>query len=165
LDPDYAARIHPNDRQRILRALGVFEATGKRFSWWHSQTPPPPPIEVLRIGLRLPLDTLAPLLAQRIDKMLACGALEEAKAAYAMNTDARAPGWSGIGCSELHQYLAGTLSLSDACALWIKNTRAYAKRQLTWFNADKRILWFAPHETTAILDVVASFVQERDHKA
>lgn len=156
-DPDYAARIHPNDRQRILRALGVFEVTGKCFSWWHSQTPPPPDMDVLRIGLRLPLDTLAPRLSVRIDQMLASGAWEEARAAYAQNPDARAPGWSGIGCVELHACLSGTLSLTEACTLWVKNTRAYAKRQLTWFNADKRILWFAPDETQGVLEAVASF--------
>lgn len=157
IDPDYAARIHPNDRQRILRALGVFEVTGKRFSWWHSQTPPPPDMDVLRIGLRLPLDALAPRLTVRIDQMLASGAWEEARAAYAQNPNVHAPGWSGIGCVELHACLSGTLSLADACALWVKNTRAYAKRQLTWFNADKRILWFTPNETQGVLEAVASF--------
>ena len=161
IDPAYAARIHENDRQRIVRALCVYEATGKTFSWWHSQTPPPRDTDVLRIGLRLPLDTLTPLLARRIDLMLEAGALEEARSEYAVFPDGTLPGWSGIGCRELHLYLSGVLSLDAARELWIKNTRAYAKRQLTWFNADSRIQWFAPNEDKEILTVVREWHQRK----
>ncbi len=154
IDPAYAARIHANDRQRIVRALCVLEATGKTFSWWHSQTPPPLDIDVLRIGLKLPLDVLTPLLARRIGMMLEAGALEEARAEYARCPEGTLPGWSGIGCRELHQYLSGEMAFQSACDLWIKNTRAYAKRQLTWFNADSRIRWFAPGEDAAVLECV-----------
>ena len=160
IDPAYAARIHENDRQRIVRALCVYEATGKTFSWWHGQTPPPREADVLRIGLRLPLDTLTPLLARRIDLMLEAGALDEARAEYASFPDGTLPGWSGIGCRELHSYLSGALPLDAARELWIKNTRAYAKRQLTWFNADSRIQWFAPDEGKEILAVVKGWHQQ-----
>lgn len=119
IDPAYAARIHENDRQRIVRALCVYQATGKTFSWWHSQTPPPRDADVLRIGLRLPLDTLTPLLARRIDLMLEAGALEEARSEYAVFPEGTLPGWSGIGCRELHLYLSGVLSLDAARELWI----------------------------------------------
>ena len=158
LDPVYAARIHANDRQRIVRALCVHEATGKTFSWWHGQTPPPRDADVLRIGLRLPLDTLTPLLAKRIDKMLAAGAVEEARAEYASYPDGTLPGWSGIGCRELHHFFCGAMPLEAARDLWIKNTRAYAKRQLTWFNADSRIRWFGPDEGRVILDLVRDWL-------
>ena len=161
IDPAYAARIHENDRQRIVRALCVYEATGKTFSWWHSQTPPPRDADVLRIGLRLPLDTLTPLLARRIDLMLEAGALEEARSEYAVYPEGTLPGWSGIGCRELHLYLSGVLSLDAARELWIKNTRAYAKRQLTWFNADSRIQWFAPNEGKEILTLVSEWQQRK----
>lgn len=160
IDPAYAARIHENDRQRIVRALCVYEATGKTFSWWHSQTPPPREADVLRIGLRLPLDTLTPLLARRIDLMLEAGALDEARAEYVLSPDGALPGWSGIGCRELHLHLSGALPLDAARELWIKNTRAYAKRQLTWFNADNRIQWFAPDEGKEILTVVKKWHQQ-----
>ena len=161
IDPAYAARIHKNDRQRIVRALCVYEATGKTFSWWHSQTPPPREADVLRIGLRLPLDMLTPLLEQRIDLMLEAGALDEARSEYNVFPDGTLPGWSGIGCRELHLYLSGTLSLDAARELWIKNTRAYAKRQLTWFNADKRIQWFSPDEGKDILSLVSEWHQRK----
>lgn len=154
-DPAYAARIHPNDTQRLIRALGVHETTGQTFSWWHSQTPPPPPYDVLRLGLRLPLDELTPRLAARVDAMLALGALDEARAALDRCADPSAPGWSSIGCAELFAHLHGDLSLDEARARWIQSTRAYAKRQLTWFNADKRILWFRPGEEELLLAAVS----------
>ena len=157
IDPDYAARIHEHDRQRIVRALCVYESTGKTFSWWHRQTPPPREMDVLRIGLRLPLDDLTPLLARRIDAMIDAGAVDEARAEYAIHPDGALPGWSGIGCRELHQYLCGELSFEAARLLWIKNTRAYAKRQLTWFNADSRIRWFGPDQAEDVVKLVRSW--------
>ncbi len=162
IDPAYAFRIHANDRQRIVRALCVYEATGKTFSWWHAQTPPPREADVLRIGLRLPLDTLTPLLAHRIDLMLEAGALDEARCEYGLFPDGTLPGWSGIGCRELHLYLSGVLPLDAARELWIKNTRAYAKRQLTWFNADNRIQWCAPSEGKEILAAVRERQQRKN---
>ncbi len=158
LDPAYAARIHPRDRQRIVRALEVHAATGKTFTWWHEHTPPPPALRVLRLGLRLPLELLTPLLEQRIRLMLEAGALDEAKHALEHCPDPRAPGWSGIGCAELYALLQGRVSLDEACALWLKNTRAYAKRQLTWFRADPRIRWFSPDETPQAIRCVEEWL-------
>ena len=158
LDPAYAARIHPRDRQRIVRALEVYEATGRTFSWWHGQTPPPPAADVLRVGLALPLDELTPRLERRIEAMLKAGALEEAREAFARCPDPLAPGWSGIGCAELLAVLRGELNPDAAKALWLKNTRAYAKRQLTWFRADPRILWFEPDQTEQACAVAESWL-------
>ncbi|MDL2267723.1 tRNA (adenosine(37)-N6)-dimethylallyltransferase MiaA, partial [Desulfovibrio sp. OttesenSCG-928-G15] len=142
-DPLYAAKIHPNDKQRITRALEVQQATGKSFSQWHAQSMSDSPFKACKIGIGLPLDELTPLLAKRIDLMLAEGAIDEARAALQKEPDPTAPGWSGIGCAEIFQYLSGTLSLEECKSLWLKNTRAYAKRQLTWFRADPEIVWFS----------------------
>ena len=98
------------------------------------------------------LAELEPLLARRIDDMLKRGALEEALAAMERCPDPRAPGWSSIGSAEVYEYLAGRLSLEECRALWLKNTRAYAKRQLTWFRADKSIRWFRPEQTQEIVE-------------
>ena len=150
IDPDYAARIHPHDRQRVVRALEVWESTGRTFTWWHARTPPPPDRPVLRLGVGLPLDELTPLLRARILAMLEAGALDEARAALARCPDTTAPGWTGIGCAELAAHLTGTLSLDECVELWTRNTRAYAKRQWTWFRADARILWQRPGEEDAL---------------
>ena len=158
LDPAYAARIHPNDRQRLVRALGVFESTGHTFSWWHAQTPPPPKLRVLQIALGLPLDELTPRLAQRIDTMIRRGALEEAAEARRRCDNPAAPGWSGIGCAELYRYLTGEVTLEGTRTLWLKNTRAYAKRQLTWFRADPQIHWFRPEEKSSAEELAARWL-------
>lgn len=154
VDGAYAARIHPNDKQRVTRALEVFEATGRTFSWWHQHSPLTGSFDYIYLGIGLPLPDLEPVLARRIEQMLAAGALDEARAAMKKCADPKAPGWSGIGCAELYRYLTGDLSLDDARFLWRKNTRAYAKRQLTWFRAEPEVQWFAPHDYEAIYDTV-----------
>lgn len=146
IDPVYAARIHPNDRQRIVRALEVWEGTGKTFSWWHTHAMPEPLCEGLRLGLDWDLTALTPRLMQRIDIMLAEGAVDEARAAWDKCPDAQAAGWTGIGCVEVLDVIQGRRSLDESRMLWAANTRAYAKRQLTWFRADTHIQWFGPHQ-------------------
>ncbi len=154
IDSEYAQKIHFNDKQRIARALEVFTATGKKFSDWHKKTPQNTKYDVLRIGIGLPLDELAPILYKRTSIMLEQGALDEARKALEICPDITAPGWTGIGCIEIANYLLGKYSLEECQALWNKNTRAYAKRQWTWFRPDTRIRWFRPEEQSlpAILD-------------
>lgn len=159
VDPDYAPRVHPRNRQRLVRALAVHEATGKTFSWWHAHTPPPPFPSVLRVGLSLPMDELTPRLAQRVHQMIEAGALREASDAMSLCPNPKAPGWTGIGCAELYAHLAGELSLAQCIELWIKNTRAYAKRQLTWFRADSRIHWFRPGEEEHIIRLASDWIK------
>jgi tRNA dimethylallyltransferase len=151
-DPAYAAKIHPHDRQRITRALEVHEATGKAFSWWHDRGLPQSPYRSRKVGIGMGLAELTPLLARRIDIMLERGALEEARAALERCSDPKAPGWSGIGCAEVYGHLTGQLTLEECRVLWFKNTRAYAKRQLTWFRADKDIRWFRPERTREVVE-------------
>ena len=69
--------------------------------------------------------------------------------------DPAAPGWSGIGCREVFMHLSGQVDLEGCKTLWLRNTRAYAKRQLTWFQADPDIEWFAPAEIDAVRRKVA----------
>lgn len=155
-DPSYAAKIHPNDRQRICRALEVLDSTGKTFTWWHARTPAPAQYRPCKIGIALELAELEPLLRRRIDIMVACGAIEEAQKAMESCANPESPGWSGIGCAEVYRHLIGELSLHECRELWLKNTRAYAKRQLTWFRADKEIRWFRPEQTEEIVRYVAA---------
>lgn len=140
IDPEYASKIHPNDRQRVQRALEVYIATGKTLSWWHNSS------EKFSQGtgtlylLNPSLDELTPRLALRINKMVENGALLEAEKAKEKNPDNKMPGWSGIGCSELYKFLIGELDFNECKKQWHHNTRAYAKRQLTWFRAQKDVI-------------------------
>ncbi|MEA4858384.1 MAG: tRNA (adenosine(37)-N6)-dimethylallyltransferase MiaA [Solidesulfovibrio sp.] len=157
IDPDAAARIAPADRQRLTRALEVAAATGRTLTSWHAQgDPEAPDYDVLALGLHLPLETLAPRLARRIEAMAAGGAVEEVRRALARHP-ADAPGLSGIGGPELAAHLAGQTSLGAAKAAWLANTRAYAKRQMTWFRKEPDVRWFAPDDTEGLLAAVAAW--------
>lgn len=160
IDPDYAAKIHFNDSQRICRALAVYRATGKTFTWWHAQPMTPTPFRGIRLGIDVSLDELTPLLGKRIDLMIEAGAIEEAREALQHNNDPESSGWSGIGCAELYQYITGAMSLDDCKTLWLKNTRAYAKRQLTWFRKDKEIIWVKPKDFETMNREVTRFLAE-----
>lgn len=158
VDPDYAAKIHPNDPQRICRALEVFAATGRTLTWWHGQTRRPSGLRALKIGLQADLATLTPRLDRRIGLMLEAGAQEEVRLAFEGCPDRCAPGFSGIGCPELLSVLLDGVSLDQARRDWLRNTRAYAKRQLTWFHKDREIFWHHPEDLDGMIDVARRFV-------
>lgn len=157
VDPEYAARIHPNDSQRNARAQEVWLATGEPLSRWHSRTRPVASLNALCLGVTVDLDELTPRLAARIDEMLQTGALEEARQAWTRCPDPSAPGWSGIGCAELLSWLRGQCTLEEARELWIRNTRAYAKRQITWCRKHKGLLRFAAGDVRGMANAVTSW--------
>lgn len=157
-DPEYAARIHPNDTQRNARAAEVYEATGRSMTWWHNRKLPETPFDCLKIGISIDLDELTPRLAGRVDKMLEAGALEEARKAWERYPDPDIPGWTGIGCAELLSHLRGEISLEKARQLWIQNTRAYAKRQITWFKKEEDMHWFSPGDFRGIVGRVREWL-------
>ncbi len=162
-DPDYAAKIHPNDSQRNARATEVLLATGKNLTWWHNNSEhTPAPYSALKIGMQIELNDLEPHLAKRIGVMVKLGALEEAEAAKKKCADPKAPGWTGIGCAELLAYLNKEISLDEAQYQWVKNTRAYAKRQITWFKKENDIHWFAPGENDAVADCVEAWLADNE---
>ena len=149
-DPETATRLHPNDSQRITRALEVLEVTGKTLGYWHALSVQKPLYAMRGIVTNMPLDSIAPRLAARIDAMLEDGALAEAEAALERCPIPEAPGWSGIGCAELYRHICGDIDLATCKALWLANTRAYAKRQLTWFRKATDFVPFAPSDTQGI---------------
>ncbi len=157
VDADYAAKIHPNDKQRVVRALEVYAATGKTFTWWHENAPRIPHVRGPYLGIDTTLDALRPRLDARIKLMLEAGALEEAQTALQHCTDAKAAGWSGIGCAELHAHFCKGVPLPTALELWSKNTKAYAKRQLTWFRAVQNLQWFDTQDVQGMLQAIRAF--------
>jgi tRNA dimethylallyltransferase len=155
VDPDAAARINPADRQRVTRALEVFAATGRTLTSWHAEgDPEAPEYDVLKIGLALPRDVLARHLAKRIEAMAAGGAVDEVRAALA-RYPADAPGLSGIGGPELAAFLSGAMPLAATKSAWLTNTRAYAKRQETWFRKEPDVAWCAPDDHAGLAAAVA----------
>lgn len=159
IDPAYAAKIHPNDTQRNARAMEVWLGTGRTISDWHGQEHNTSEYAYLKVGLKVGLDELTPHLDKRIDIMLERGAVDEAKAAWERCPDPDAPGWSGIGCAEMLQFIRGAMSMQEARKKWLTSTRQYAKRQLTWFNREKDIEWFDPGEAQAVARRVSEWLR------
>jgi len=151
VDPVYAAKVHPNDRQRVTRALEVHEATGRPLSEWHALASPAFDLPCLKLGIRVDKPALDRRLAKRIESMLQAGALDEIRQALEACACAQAPGLSGIGCAELSGHLRGETDLPEAKRLWLANTKAYAKRQMTWFKREPGIHWFGPNEMTEMV--------------
>ncbi len=153
-DPGTAAQIRVSDRQRILRALEVIEATGRGLAAWREE----PGVPVLNSGAyqAIFLETDREVLGQRIDArfdtMLAEGALAEVKALQAHNLDPRMPAMKAHGVPWLIQYLNGEMALEEAAAQGKRDTRQYAKRQETWFrNQLPEFRWVKPEEALAVL--------------
>lgn len=157
-DPQTAARLHPHDSQRVTRALEVLDGTGNPLSYWHSLPVPASPYAALRFLVDLPLGRIEPRLAGRIKAMIEAGAVDEARRALALCDDPAAPGWSGIGCAELYAHLAGKMDFAACKAAWVHNTRAYAKRQITWFKRENGMARIAPEDRQTVFDRCAAFI-------
>jgi tRNA dimethylallyltransferase len=140
VDPAAAARIHPNDARRLIRALEVFEATGKPISLWQKERKGLRgefPLRIFCLNMRR--DELYRRIEQRVEEMFASGLEREARAALKRPLS-RTAGFA-IGLREIKGYLDGEYGLEVAKELIKRNTRNYAKRQLTWFRKDKSIEW------------------------
>ena len=140
VDPAAAARIGPANRRRLVRALEVYEATGRPISYW--QTKEPPGFETTVIGLRLRREELYRRIDERVDGMMQGGLIEETRRLLAMGYARELPSMSGIGYKEACAHLAGGLSLAEAAARIKTETHRLARHQNAWFKAsDARIHW------------------------
>ncbi len=130
-DPELARRVPPGDRQRLLRAWAVFEATGRPLSEWQAG-PRPAPLRAWTILLDPPRERLRARIEARFRAMLAAGALEEADRLRGLDPDL--PAMKALGLPELHAHLAGKIALDEAERRAVFATRRFAKRQRTWFR-------------------------------
>lgn len=160
VDPKSTAWIHPNDRYRIIRALEVFELTGKGISHWQKEHGfAESAFEVLKIGLNRDRQELYDLVNKRCDEMIAWGLVEEVQGLADKNYSLDLPALQSVGYRQIGLYLRGRLSLDEAVSLIKRDTRHLAKRQLTWFRADKEIRWFHPErEQGKILQAAQRFL-------
>jgi tRNA dimethylallyltransferase len=134
-DPAAAARIEAGDRQRLLRAAEVWDATGQALSDWQAQTRPTLAAGAWRaVVMEPPREVLYARCDARMERMIAGGALEEAAALMARGLDPMLPAMKAVGLRELASHLAGERSLEEAVVLAQQETRRYAKRQLTWLR-------------------------------
>lgn len=155
VDPAAASRIHPRNLRRIIRALEVHALTGVPISALHGGSGHGGPADVFdtpagrasgedgvtMIGLAADRANLYERIHRRVDAQLAAGLVDEVRALLAAGYARTLPALQGLGYKEIIPYLDGRVSLDEARALLRRNTRRYAKRQLTWFRRDARYRW------------------------
>jgi tRNA dimethylallyltransferase len=140
IDPDSAAAIEPNNVRRVIRAIEVFRLTGERFSEKKAATKGiSGEYDIRLFGLDVPRGVLKKRIDARVERMFAEGLVEEVKALSGRDLGITAV--KALGIKEVSAYLAGDITLEEAREVLKKNTRQYAKRQMTWFKADKRMVW------------------------
>ena len=159
LDPPAAARIHPNDGVRVIRALEVALSSGRRLSAWQAEHAfADAPYDELVVGLALPVPELDARIAARVDAMVAAGFVAEV-AALAARVPPGAAAWRAVGYREMREHVAGRTTQADAVAATVRATRQFAKRQRTWFRRDATIAWRDPRtDGRRIADEVHAFL-------
>ena len=140
-DQRAAARLHPNDARRITRALEVYYLTGKPISDAWRLEEKKTLYDLVFLGLHLDRPELYQRIEKRVDAMLAAGLVEEVRGLRDRGYGAELTSMQGLGYKEILAYLAGTSTKDEAVTLLKRNTRRFAKRQLTWFRRDPRIKW------------------------
>jgi tRNA dimethylallyltransferase len=157
VDPAGAARIERNDLRRIVRALEVLALTGSPISEHqrrHDHRAVSPRYPARLVGL-CPLDRaeLYRRIDARVDDMVAAGLLDEVRALRAAGYGPGLRSQAAIGYAEIHRHLDGTLDENAAIALAKRNSRRYARRQLSWYRGDESITWYPDPSAVAIADL------------
>jgi len=142
IDPEAASRIHVNDIKRIIRAIEVYKHTNKPISYHQELSRQhPPEHRFLLIGLRMDRERLYERINKRVDIMIERGLIEEVKNLIKLGYDKNTVAMQGLGYKEILAYLRGEMSLEDAIYILKRDTRRYAKRQITWFKRIENIHW------------------------
>lgn len=151
VDPDYAKTIGPRDRVRIIRALEVYTATQKPLSAHFRNTLSPlEDFKILKIGLELERQELYGRIERRVDRMFERGLVEEVRALIRSGIAAHSPPFRALGYKHVLGYLEGKTSLQEAVSMAKRDTRRYAKRQMTWFRKMQGIRWFPAQDFGSI---------------
>lgn len=153
LDPEYCRTADLNNPARVMRALEVCLQTHIPYSRQRTGERRPRPFEIVKIGIDLPRDVLYDRINRRVDRMLADGLEAEARALYPYR---ELNALKTVGYREFFDYFDGRIGYDEAVELIKRNSRRYAKRQLTWFRRDSEIRWFAPDDDAAIIAYVGS---------
>ena len=141
-DPEAAQKIGPHNLVRIIRALEVYELTGKRISDLQKEGEyPPEEYDFIKIGLNLNRKTLYQRIEQRVEEMIKAGLIDEVESLKRKGYDLSLAPLRTFGYKEIFQYLEGEISLDEAIDKIKLNTRHYAKRQLTWFKKEEEVIW------------------------
>jgi tRNA dimethylallyltransferase len=158
IDPEYFKTTDSNNPKRLLKAIEVYEASGKPYSKFLTHEKKQRPFAVMKIGLNTIREELYIQINKRVDSMMEKGLLEEAEELYPyrhltqLNT---------VGYKELFDHFDGKLSLDEAVEQIKNHSRAYARRQITWFSKDKSVQWFKPDEVGPIIDHIRKLTDKQ----
>jgi tRNA dimethylallyltransferase len=142
VDPEAYERIHPNDLRRVIRALEVYKHTGRPISYFQEESRKQPPrYQYAYISLTMDRQKLYERIDHRVDKMIASGLIEEVEGLLKMGYNRELNSMQSLGYKEIADYLHGLITKEEAVRVLKRDTRHYAKRQLTWFRGDKRVNW------------------------
>ena len=164
-DPASARRVHPADEKRLIRALEVFLLTGRTLTDHFAGTRSPiAGHAVLTVGLRLPMEQLEARIADRVDRQLAGGLLDEVRGLLARGVPEDAGPFGGLVYRQALEHLRGERDLGSTRDLIVRENRRYARRQLTWFRREPGVHWMGtPGEHPAACDAVAELLDAAIH--
>ena len=159
-DPETAQKLHPNDTTRIVRALEVFELSGSSLSHFHRQhAAQSPRYQALQIGLNCDRRLLHEKIERRVAWMIACGWTEEVRELLKFYSS-QSQSMLSIGYKQIVAHLKGEVGLEETILEIKKRTRAFARRQLTWFRGDKAMPWFEPSQKDPIKQKIDLFLSK-----
>ncbi len=160
LDPEHYEKVDLKNPKRIIRALEVCETTGRPYSSFLKKEKRKRDFEILKIGLERPREELFNRINQRVDKMLDEGLENEARDLYELR---HLNALNSVGYREFFDFFEGKISRDKAIELVKRNTRRYAKRQMTWWAKDKSISWFKSDYQPEIIRFLSN-AMESNHK-
>ena len=155
LDPDYYMKVDLKNPKRIMRAIEVCLTTGNPFSSFHTEIKKERDFDIVKIGLETERDVLYNRIDKRVESMMESGLLEEAEKYFkyqhlnSLNT---------VGYKELFEYFDKKISLDKAVELIKRNSRRYAKRQMSWFKRDTSVNWFNTSDSDRIEEFIKIFI-------
>lgn len=155
-DPVHYNEVDRNNHKRVIHAVELCRQTGRPYSSFRTKQTKERPFHIVKVGLTREREELCTRINERVDQMMADGLLEEARRVYplrhlnALNT---------VGYKELFQCLAGEWTLPFAIEKIKRNSRVYARKQMTWFKRDAEIRWFHPDDQEAILNYITQAIR------
>jgi tRNA dimethylallyltransferase len=162
-DPETASKLHENDTYRIIRALEVYEITGKKLSSLHqAHRFAHSAFTYLKIGLQMDRKELYERIDQRVDAMMAAGLLAEVQGLLTSGYVSSLNAMQAIGYRHMADFLEGRQPLDEAVRTLKRDTRRYAKRQLTWFSRDADIHWIKPDQLDAMRHLIRAFMDVKE---
>lgn len=142
VDPEAYKKLHPNDLRRVIRALEVYKHTGRPISYYQEESrKQPPKYQFAYIALTMDRQRLYDRIDERVEKMIAEGLVEEVEGLLSKGYDSKLNSMQALGYKEVVNFLNGFTTKDETVRILKRDTRHYAKRQLTWFRNDRRVNW------------------------